>query len=44
MIQIDIFLSEGQIAQEKGCPHCGQSSQTVFVHDHEQCMFCKNNV
>jgi len=28
----------------KGCPYCGQSSQTVFVHGHEQCVFCKTNV
>ena len=31
-------------AQEKVCPYCGQSSQTVFVHGHEQCLFCKTNV
>ena len=31
-------------AQEKVCPYCGQSSQTVFVHGHEQCVFCKTNV
>ena len=30
--------------QEKICPYCGQSSQTVFVHGHEQCIFCKTNV
>ena len=30
--------------QEKVCPFCGQSSQTVFVHGHEQCVFCKTNV
>ena len=24
--------------------NCGQSSQTVFVHGHEQCVFCKSNV
>ena len=30
--------------QEKVCPYCGQSSQTVFVHGHEQCVFCKTNV
>ena len=44
MIQIDILLSEDQIAQEKVCPYCGQSSQTVFVHGHEQCVVCKTNV
>tara|TARA_B100000686_G_scaffold315451_1_gene362397 strand:- start:194 stop:370 length:177 start_codon:yes stop_codon:yes gene_type:complete len=26
------------------CPYCGNSSQTVFVHGHEQCVFCKTNV
>ena len=31
-------------AQEKVCPYCGQSSQTVFVHGHEQCVVCKTNV
>ena len=30
--------------QKKVCPYCGQSSQTVFVHGHEQCVFCKTNV
>ncbi len=30
--------------QENVCPYCGQSSQTVFVHGHEQCVFCKSNV
>ena len=30
--------------QEKICPYCGQSSQTVFVHGHEQCVVCKTNV
>ena len=29
---------------KKVCPYCGQSSQTVFVHGHEQCVFCKTNV
>ena len=28
----------------KICPYCGQSSQTVFVHGHEQCVVCKTNV
>jgi predicted molibdopterin-dependent oxidoreductase YjgC len=28
----------------KVCPYCGQSSQTVFVHGHEQCLVCKTNV
>ena len=31
-------------SQKKPCPYCGQSSQTVFVHGHEQCVFCKTNV
>ena len=31
-------------SQEKVCPYCGQSSQTVFVHGHEQCVFCKTNL
>jgi hypothetical protein len=32
--------------QSKGkvCSYCGQSSQTVFVHGHEQCVVCKTNV
>ena len=30
--------------QEKVCAYCGQSSQTVFVHGHEQCVFCKTNI
>ena len=34
----------GKELQEKVCPYCGQSSQTVFVHGHEQCVFCKTNV
>ena len=28
----------------KVCPYCGQSSRTVFVHGHEQCVACKTNV
>ena len=28
----------------KICPYCGQSSQTVFVHGHEQCVVCKTNI
>ena len=31
-------------SKEKVCPYCGQSSQTVFVHGHEQCVVCKTNV
>ena len=30
--------------KKKVCPYCGQSSQTVFVHGHEQCVVCKTNV
>ena len=26
------------------CSYCGQTSQTVFVHGHEQCVVCKTNV
>ena len=26
------------------CPYCGQSSQTEFVHGHEQFVVCKKNV
>ena len=26
------------------CYYCGQSSKTVFVHGHEQCVLCKINV
>ena len=28
----------------KVCPYCGRSSQTVFVHGHEQCMVGKTNL
>ena len=31
-------------SKEKVCPYCGHSSQTVFVHGHEQCVVCKTNV
>ena len=31
-------------SKEKVCSYCGQSSQTVFVHGHEQCEVCKTNV
>ncbi len=30
--------------QKNVCPYCGQSSKTVFVHGHEQCIFCKTNI
>ena len=33
------YLSKGKI-----CSYCGQSSKTVFVHGHEQCVVCKINV
>ncbi len=26
------------------CAYCGLSYQTIFVHGHEQCVFCKTNV
>ena len=29
---------------ENVCPSCGRSSQTVFLHGHEQCLVCKTNV
>ena len=31
-------------SKEKVCSYCGQSSKTVFVHGHEQCVNCKINV
>ena len=31
-------------SKSKICPYCGQSSQTVFVHGHEQCVVCKTNI
>ena len=36
--------SSNNQSHEKICPYCGQSSQTVFVHGHEQCVVCKTNV
>ena len=36
--------NSNKVALEKVCPYCGQSSQTVFVHGHEQCVVCKTNV
>ena len=36
--------SSNSPSKEKVCPYCGQSSQTVFVHGHEQCVVCKTNV
>ena len=36
--------SSNNQSKEKVCPYCGQSSQTVFVHGHEQCVVCKTNV
>ena len=30
--------------KEELCHYCGQSSETIFVHGHEQCAFCKTNV
>ena len=32
------------LLKENVCPFCCQSSQTVFVHGHEQCVVCKTNV
>ena len=36
--------SSNNRSKGKVCPYCGQSSQTVFVHGHEQCVVCKTNV
>jgi len=36
--------SSNSPAKGKVCSYCGQSSQTVFVHGHEQCVVCKTNV
>ncbi len=36
--------SSNNHSKVKVCPYCGQSSQTVFVHGHEQCVVCKTNV
>ena len=36
--------SSNNYSKGKVCPYCGQSSQTVFVHGHEQCVVCKTNV
>ena len=36
--------SSNNSSKGKVCPYCGQSSQTVFVHGHEQCVVCKTNV
>ena len=32
------------LLKENVCPYLGQSSQTVFVHGHEQCVVCITNV
>ena len=32
------------LLKENVCPYCGRSSQTVFVHGHEQYVVCKTNV
>ena len=42
--KIENKLSSNSPSKEKVCPYCGQSSQTVFVHGHEQCVVCKTNV
>ena len=36
--------SSNNHSKGKVCPYCGQSSKTVFVHGHEQCVVCKTNV
>ena len=36
--------SSNNHSKGKVCPYCSQSSQTVFVHGHEQCVVCKTNV
>ena len=36
--------SPNNSSKGKVCPYCGHSSQTVFVHGHEQCVVCKTNV
>ena len=36
--------SSNNPSKGKVCSYCGQSSQTVFVHGHEQCVVCKTNV
>ena len=36
--------SSNNHSKGKVCPYCGQSSLTVFVHGHEQCVVCKTNV
>ena len=36
--------SSNNHSKGKVCPYCGPSSQTVFVHGHEQCVVCKTNV
>ena len=33
------------LLKENVCPYCeGKTSQTVFVHGHEQCVVCKMNL
>ena len=36
--------SSNDHSKGKVCPYCSQSSQTVFVHGHEQCVVCNTNV
>ena len=36
--------SSNNKSKGKVCPYCGQSSQTVFGHGHEQCLVCETNV
>ena len=42
--KIENKLSSNSPSKEKVCSYCGQSSQTVFVPGHEQCVVCKTNV
>ena len=36
--------SSNNKSKGKVCPYCGQPSQTVFDHGHEQCVVCITNV
>ncbi len=42
-----IFFSQNNYcnySNNRICLFCMQSSKTIFVHGHEQCLLCKNNV
>ena len=41
--KIEKELSSNE-SKERVCPYCGQSSKTVFVHDHEQCVLCNMDI